>query len=112
MVQKWLLKYLARYVQQVALSTRRLVALHDGRVTFRYKDSADGRRERAQTLDAVTFLRRFVTHVPPKGFVKVRHCGVGAAAERSTYLTRSHEPSTSGGRKGSMKPLAAGQGRS
>jgi hypothetical protein len=54
------LKYLARYTHRVAISNRRLLALEDGRVTFRWKDSAHGNRHRLMTLDAVEFLRRFL----------------------------------------------------
>jgi hypothetical protein len=70
------LKYLARYVHRVAISNRRLETLAGGKVTFRYKDYADQSRERSMALDAVEFLRRFVQHVLPPGFVKVRHYGL------------------------------------
>jgi hypothetical protein len=70
------LKYLARYTHRVAISNHRLVNLEAGRVTFRYKDSADGRREKVMTLEALEFLRRFVQHVLPTGFVKIRHYGL------------------------------------
>src|SRR5262249_29473816 len=69
------LKYLARYTHRVAISNARLVALHDGRVTFRSKDYAEDHRPKTMTLDAVEFLRRFVQHVLPKGFMKIRHYG-------------------------------------
>jgi hypothetical protein len=80
------LKYLARYTHRVAISNHRLVALEGGRVTFRYKDSADGRRDKVMTLDAVEFLRRFVQHVLPAGFVKVRHYGLLANRHRAERL--------------------------
>jgi hypothetical protein len=80
------LKYLARYTHRVAISNARLVELEDGRVTFRYKDYADARRQKALTLDAVEFLRRFVQHVLPKGFVKIRHYGLLANAQREARL--------------------------
>jgi hypothetical protein len=70
------LKYLARYPHRVAISNRRLVTLADGHVTFHYKDYADGQRPKTQTLDAVTFLRRFLCHVLPSGFVRLRHYGL------------------------------------
>jgi len=80
------LKYLARYTHRVAISNSRLVELRDGRVTFRYKDYADGRREKTMTLDAHEFLRRFVQHVLPKSFVKIRHYGVLANCRRQARL--------------------------
>src|SRR5262249_58657265 len=67
---------LARYTHRVAISNARLVAMTDGQVTFRYKDYADAHRQKTMTLVADEFLRRFVQHVLPKGFVKVRHYGL------------------------------------
>jgi predicted Zn-ribbon and HTH transcriptional regulator len=81
------LKYLARYTHRVALSNHRLVSLEDGRVTFRYQDYADDARHKLLTLDAVEFLRRFVQHVLPKGFVKIRHYGLLANRQRAAKLT-------------------------
>jgi Putative transposase/Transposase zinc-binding domain len=69
------LKYLARYTHRVAISNRRLVALKDGRVRFRYKDYARNGRRRTMTLEASEFLRRFLQHVLPSGFVRIRHYG-------------------------------------
>src|SRR5262249_54430427 len=80
------LKYLARYTHRVAISNSRLLELRDGRVTFRYKDYADGHRQKTMTLAADEFLRRFVQHVLPKGFVKVRHYGLLANAQRQARL--------------------------
>ena len=80
------LRYLARYTHRVAISNARLVELRDGRVTFRYKDYADGRREKTMTLGAHEFLRRFVQHVLPKSFVKIRHYGVLANCRRQARL--------------------------
>jgi Putative transposase/Transposase zinc-binding domain len=80
------LKYLARYTHRVAISNSRLVDLRDGRVTFRYKDYADGHRHKTMTLAADEFLRRFVQHVLPSGFVKVRHYGLLANRRRQERL--------------------------
>src|SRR5262249_27564437 len=82
------LKYLARYTHRVAISNSRLVKLEEGRVTFRYKDYADDHRHKTMTLDAVEFLRRFVQHVLPKGFVKIRHYGLLANRQRAERLDR------------------------
>src|SRR3954451_20647510 len=68
------LKYLARYTHRVAIGNKRLVGLDDaGRVTFTYKDYADTAKTKAMTLDGIEFLRRWVQHVLPRGFVKIRH---------------------------------------
>jgi hypothetical protein len=80
------LKYLARYTHRVAISNARLLGLSDGRVTFRYQDYADGRRPKTMTLGADEFLRRFVQHVLPRGFVKIRHYGLLANRQREARL--------------------------
>ena len=80
------LKYLARYTHRVAISNHRLVALQDGRVTFRYKDYADDHRHKTMSLSAEEFLRRFVQHVLPRGFVKIRHYGLLANRHREDRL--------------------------
>lgn len=80
------LKYLARYTHRVAISNARLLELRDGRVTFRYKDYADDHRQKTMTLAADEFLRRFVQHVLPKGFVKIRHYGLLANNQRAARL--------------------------
>ena len=71
------LKYLARYIHRVAITNRRLLGLEDGRVTFRWKDYAHGNRPRLMTLDAVEFIRRFLLHILPAGFMQfARLCRV------------------------------------
>jgi hypothetical protein len=71
--QVW--KYLARYTHRVAISNTRLLHLENGQVTFRWKDYAAGSRVRTMTLSAAEFLRRFLLHVLPTGFVRIRHYG-------------------------------------
>jgi hypothetical protein len=80
------LKYLARYTHRVAISNARLVSLEDGHVTFRYKDYAADRRPKTMTLPAAEFLRRFLMHVLPRGFVKVRHYGLLSNRYREAKL--------------------------
>jgi putative transposase/transposase-like zinc-binding protein len=80
------LKYLARYTHRVALSNHRLLKLQDGKVTFRYRDYADAGKEKFLTLSAEEFLRRFVQHVLPKGFMKIRHYGLLASRQRQARL--------------------------
>ena len=69
------LRYLARYTHRVAITNRRLIALEDRTVRFRWKDYAHGGREKTMALDASEFLRRFLLHVLPNGFVRIRHYG-------------------------------------
>ncbi len=80
------LKYLARYTHRVAISNARLLEMSDGRVSFRYKDYADAQRQKTMTLSADEFLRRFLQHVLPKGFVKIRHYGLLANRQRAARL--------------------------
>ena len=80
------LKYLSRYVHRSALANGRLVALTEQGVSFTWKDYAHGGKERVLTLSGEEFLRRFVQHVLPKGFVKVRHYGLLASHGRQEKL--------------------------
>ena len=69
------LQYLARYTHRVAISNHRLISFNDGKVTFRWKDYAHGDQRRTMTLSAMEFLRRFVQHILPRGFVRIRQSG-------------------------------------
>ena len=69
------LKYLARYTHRVAISNHRLAALEGDEVSFRWKDYAHGSRQKTMKLKAVEFIRRFLLHVLPAGFVRIRHYG-------------------------------------
>ena len=80
------LKYLARYTHRIAISNRRLVSTDDRTVTFNWKDYAHGNRPRTMTLDATEFLRRFLLHAVPPGFMRIRHFGLLANRLRATNL--------------------------
>jgi len=84
------LAYLARYTHRVAISNRRLIAADNHGVTFRYKDyRAKGRtRHKTMTLAPTEFLRRFLLHVLPRGFHRIRHVGLFANARRKDNLAR------------------------
>ena len=69
------LKYLARYTHRVAISNHRLIKMEDGKVFFHWKDYAHGSVQKTMALDAVEFLRRFLQHVVPSGFMRIRHFG-------------------------------------
>ena len=84
------LKYLARYVSGVAIANSRLVSLTNGQVAFRWKNRRKNRTE-TQTLSAAEFLRRFLLHVLPTGFVRIRRYGLWANNHRAAKLTRCRE---------------------
>jgi hypothetical protein len=69
------LDYLGRYTHRVALSNDRILSAHNGEVTFSYRDRKDQNQKKTMPLDAHEFIRRFLLHVIPKGFVRVRHFG-------------------------------------
>jgi hypothetical protein len=80
------LKYLARYTHRVAISNQRLLSCTDTEVSFRWKDYAHGNKHKTMTLAAGEFLRRFLLHVLPPGFVKIRHFGFMANRGRKEHL--------------------------
>ena len=84
------LAYLARYTHRVAISNRRLIRFDEAGVTFRYKDYRRSGAERRQvmTLAADEFIRRFLLHVLPKGFHRIRHYGLFASATRKANIAR------------------------
>jgi hypothetical protein len=88
---KQVLNYLARYTHRIAISNERIVAVDNGTVTFRYKDYAAGGTCRERPVAATEFLRRFLLHVLPDGFMRVRHYGLLANRTRQRKLTRCRE---------------------
>jgi Putative transposase/Transposase zinc-binding domain len=80
------LRYLGRYTHRVAISNHRLVSFTDGEVTFRWRDSAHHNEQRSLPLSVDEFLRRFLLHVLPKGFVRIRNFGFLANRRRATLL--------------------------
>jgi hypothetical protein len=85
------LAYLGRYTHRIAISNERIVAMNGDQVTFTYKDRADGDRRKPMTLPAEAFLRRFLLHVLPHGFVRIRHYGLLANAVRQERIARCRE---------------------
>jgi hypothetical protein len=87
------LRYLARYTHRVAISNRRLVAADDGGISFRWKDYRINGPERwkTMTLSAGEFIRRFLLHVLPKGFHRIRHYGLFANGNRAQALAKARE---------------------
>jgi hypothetical protein len=80
------LHYLGRYTHRVAISNHRLVSLADGQVTFRWRDSAHNNEQKLMPLSLDEFLRRFLLHLLPKGFVRIRNFGFLANRRRATLL--------------------------
>jgi hypothetical protein len=85
------LRYLGRYTHRVAISNHRLLAFDGERVTFRWKDYAHGNKQRRMSVTAGEFLRRFVQHVLPRGFVRIRHSGFLASHSRAALLALARQ---------------------
>jgi Putative transposase/Transposase zinc-binding domain len=83
---QYVLQYLGRYTHRVAISNHRLVSFMDGQVTFRWRDSAHNNEQKLLTLPVDKFLRRFLLHVLPKGFVRIRNFGLLANRRRAKLL--------------------------
>jgi len=81
------LAYLGRYTHRVAIANSRLLTFQDGRVSFRWKDYRHHDRQRVMTLDAGEFIRRFLLHVLPAGFHRIRHYGFLANGHRAAKLS-------------------------
>lgn len=97
------LRYLGRYTHRIAIGNERLVGFQNGKVTFRYRDRRRGNASRLLTLEANHFVRRFLLHVLPPGFVRVRHYGLQAnrfrahrIAQARTLLATPAPPTPSG----------------
>ena len=83
--------YLGRYTHRIAISNNRLIELKDGKVTFAYKDYKHEQRPKVMTLSADEFLRRFLMHVLPDGFQRIRHYGLLGNRHRAENLARCRE---------------------
>ena len=85
------LEYAARYTHRVAISNDRLLDVQDEKVQFRWKDYRDGNRKKVMTVTAEEFIRRFLLHVLPEGFQRIRHYGFLANRYREQKLARCRE---------------------
>jgi len=70
-----IIEYLGRYTHKVAITAHRILHIDNGTISFKYKDYADGNKQKIMTLSHAEFLRRFEQHILPKGFVKIRYAG-------------------------------------
>jgi hypothetical protein len=106
------LHYLARYTHRVAISNHRLVTFKDDRVSFRWKDYAQGSKQKVMTVSTDEFLRRFLTHVLPKGLIRIRHFGLFANRKRSASLRRCRMLLNAPPRRRSLRPQLTSSARS
>ena len=90
------ISYIGRYTHRVAISNSRITDISEGRVSFRYKDYRDGERQKVMTLEAAEFIRRFLQHVLPPEFVRIRHYGLLANGRKHEKLQRCRELLESG----------------
>ncbi len=83
-----IVKYLSRYTYRIAISNYRIISVDKQGVTFHWKDYADNNRKKVMTLEGVEFLRRFLMHVLPAGFMRIRHFGYLANCVRRSRVKR------------------------
>ena len=81
------IEYLSRYLNRVAISNSRILKVDNGEVTFRWKDNRDG-KEKLMTLDAIEFIRRFLLHILPERFVKIRYFGFMSISQGKSKLDK------------------------
>jgi len=81
------IEYLGRYTHRVAISNHRVLALKDGKVTFSWRDYRDNNKKKTMTITAAEFIRRFMLHILPSGFRKIRHYGLLAPRDKSKKIS-------------------------
>ena len=81
------INYLGRYTHRVAISNNRILNVRNSQVTFKWRDYSDGNKEKVMTLSAMEFIRRFLLHILPKGFMKIRHYGLLGNRNKTKKLT-------------------------
>ena len=86
-----ILKYLGRYTHRVAISNNRILSMNDQSVSFKWKDYKDHDRQKIMTLEGKEFIRRFLLHILPKGFCKIRYFGIFASRNKKTMLTKCNK---------------------
>jgi hypothetical protein len=83
-----IINYLARYSHRVAISNDRILGIEDDQVFFTWKDNKDNEKQKVMPLDAVEFIRRFMLHILPDNFCKIRYYGIFASCKRKTILVQ------------------------
>lgn len=86
-----IIEYLARYTHKIAITNSRIVKVEDGKVFFKYKDYKDNSKQKTMSLEAIEFIRRFLMHVLPNKFVKIRYYGINANRNKNTKLKLSQK---------------------
>lgn len=86
---EYVLQYLGRYTHRVAISNNRIVHVENGLVAFKWRDYKDGNKVKYMTITAEEFIRRFIMHILPKKFVKIRHYGMLSNRTRTTKIKRA-----------------------
>jgi len=81
------IEYLGRYTHRVAISNNRILELKDDKVTFSWRDYHDNNKKKIMTVTAIEFIRRFMLHVLPSGFRKIRHYGILAARNKFSRIS-------------------------
>jgi hypothetical protein len=88
---KGVLEYLGRYTHRIAISNHRIVEIEDNKVSFRWRDYADNNKSKIMTVNAEEFIRRFLLHVLPDRFVKIRHYGILGNRCRREKIERARQ---------------------
>ena len=88
---KSVLQYLGRYTHRIAISNHRIISIHDGSVSFKWRDYSDDSKIKTMTLPTKEFIRRFLLHVLPSGFTKIRHYGFLASGIKKIKLALCRE---------------------
>jgi hypothetical protein len=101
------LAYLGAYTHRIAISNNRILSFEQNRVAFRYRDYADDRKQKVLYLDVDEFIRRFLLHVLPRGFVRIRHYGLLANRNRRQKIARCRELLSAAEPKESVKETVA-----
>ena len=84
-------EYLSRYTHRIAISNNRILKIQDGKVSFLWRDYADNDKVKTMTIEAEEFIRRFLLHILPDGFVKIRYYGLMANKNRKSSILRCRE---------------------
>ena len=81
------IEYLGRYTHRVAISNNRIISIDNGKVTFKWRDYRDNKKEKIMVLDVNEFIRRFILHILPPRFMKIRHFGLLGNRNKTKKLT-------------------------
>lgn len=100
------IEYLGRYTHKVAISNHRIVSIENDKISFRYKDYADGGKQKVMTLEATEFLRRFCLHILPPGFRKIRYYGFMANVNSALLQVQQKEMGIITTRRSDIKKLS------